>query len=85
MAVKEFGIRDLRNHTGRVLDAVEQGDQVFLTRRGERIAEITSTTQSPVMALLAKAESIGAIDTGWADDLAADKLADIEAQVDQWD
>ncbi len=85
MAVKEFGIRDLRNHTGQVVDAVEQGDRVFLTRRGERIAEITSIKQSPVVALLAKAESVGAIDTGWANELAADKLADIAAQAPRWD
>jgi prevent-host-death family protein len=37
---REFGIRDLRNHTSRVIGAVEQGDTVYLTRRGERIARI---------------------------------------------
>ncbi|HXH59353.1 type II toxin-antitoxin system prevent-host-death family antitoxin [Iamia sp.] len=37
---REFGIRDLRNHTSRVIEAVEQGDAVYLTRRGERIARI---------------------------------------------
>ncbi len=37
---REFGIRDLRNHTSRVIEAVQQGDTVYLTRRGERIARI---------------------------------------------
>lgn len=40
VAVREFGIRALRNHTQEVLDAVDAGDVVFLTRRGVRVAEI---------------------------------------------
>lgn len=37
---REFGIRDLRNHTSRVIEAVARGDTVYLTRRGKRIARI---------------------------------------------
>ncbi len=34
------GVRDLRNGTGRVLDAVRAGERVTLTVRGEPIADI---------------------------------------------
>lgn len=34
------GVRDLRNHTGRVIDAVQAGERVTLTVRGEPVADI---------------------------------------------
>ena len=36
----DVGIRDLRNHTARVIDAVRAGERVTLTVRGEPIADI---------------------------------------------
>jgi prevent-host-death family protein len=36
----EIGVRELRNHTARVIDAVRSGDRVVLTVRGERVADI---------------------------------------------
>lgn len=36
----EVSIRELRNHTKSVIDRIEAGDSVYLTRRGERIATI---------------------------------------------
>lgn len=84
MAVREFGIRDLRNNTRQVLDAAEAGDQVFLTNRGRRVAELRSLTQSPVAALLARAEHLGGVDTGWGAELDAAKRADRAAQSDRW-
>lgn len=36
----EVGVRDLRNDTARVLDAVRAGERVTLTVRGEPIADI---------------------------------------------
>ena len=36
----DVGVRDLRNHTGRVIDAVQAGERVTLTVRGEPIADI---------------------------------------------
>ncbi|CAN5582174.1 hypothetical protein BH23ACT3_BH23ACT3_17670 [soil metagenome] len=36
----EIGIRELRNHTTRVIDRVARGEAVYLTRRGKRIARI---------------------------------------------
>lgn len=40
MSHMEIGVRDLRNHTGRVIDAVEAGERVTLTVRGEPMADI---------------------------------------------
>jgi prevent-host-death family protein len=34
------GVRDLRNHTGRVMDAVKAGERVTLTVHGEPVADI---------------------------------------------
>jgi prevent-host-death family protein len=34
------GVRDLRNHTSRVIDAVQSGERVTLTVRGEPVADI---------------------------------------------
>ena len=36
----EVGIRDLRNHTARVIDAVQAGQRVVLTVHGEPVADI---------------------------------------------
>lgn len=36
----DVGVRDLRNHTSRVIDAVQAGERVTLTVRGEPVADI---------------------------------------------
>jgi prevent-host-death family protein len=36
----EVGVRDLRNHTARVIDAVKAGERVVLTVNGEPTADI---------------------------------------------
>ncbi|HEY3603685.1 MAG TPA: type II toxin-antitoxin system prevent-host-death family antitoxin [Sporichthyaceae bacterium] len=36
----EIGVRDLRNHTAQVIDAVAAGERVTLTVHGEPIADI---------------------------------------------
>jgi prevent-host-death family protein len=36
----EIGVRDLRNRTSQVIDAVRAGEKVVLTVRGEAIADI---------------------------------------------
>ena len=37
----EIGMRELRNGTSKVLEAVETGEDVFLTNHGVRVARIT--------------------------------------------
>jgi prevent-host-death family protein len=39
-------VRDLRNRTAQVLDEVEAGDTVYITRNGERVAVLTSLTSA---------------------------------------
>jgi prevent-host-death family protein len=41
----EVGVRDLRNRTARVIDAVKAGDRVTLTVRGEPVADIVPHLQ----------------------------------------
>lgn len=36
----DIGVRDLRNDTGRVIDAVQAGERVTLTVHGEPVADI---------------------------------------------
>jgi prevent-host-death family protein len=36
----EIGVRDLRNRTGQVIDAVKAGERVTLTVHGEPVADI---------------------------------------------
>ena len=40
MSHMDVGVRDLRNQTGRVIDAVRAGERVTLTVHGEPVADI---------------------------------------------
>ncbi len=40
MSHMDIGVRDLRNQTGRVIDAVRAGERVTLTVHGEPVADI---------------------------------------------
>jgi prevent-host-death family protein len=39
----EVGIRDAKNSLSKLLDAVQHGEEVFLTKRGERVAKLVPT------------------------------------------
>ena len=82
MATREFGIRDLRNDTGRVIDAVAAGDTVFITKRGVRVAELRPVDDPPsrVAQLLDLASRLPKRDTGALDELLRAKEQDVEAQ-----
>jgi prevent-host-death family protein len=81
MAVHEVGIRELRNHTSRVLDIVRTGDVVYLTNRGDRVAEIRPIAAvRPIEALVAKAAQASTGDTGAFEELMDAKRADLAAQ-----
>jgi prevent-host-death family protein len=41
----KVGVRELRNHTGQVIDAVRAGQRVTLTVHGEAIADIVPHQQ----------------------------------------
>ena len=46
MIPKEVGIFDAKTHLSELLDDVERGQVVYLTRRGRRIAELRPITPS---------------------------------------
>ena len=43
----EIGVRDLRNRTSQVIDAVRAGERVVLTVHGEAVADIVPHSQRP--------------------------------------
>lgn len=85
-----FGIRDLRNHTSRVLAEAERSGAVDITRNGQVIARLTPhrdepDTRSPVRRLLDRIDGHDPIDTGWAHEYEQAKQAELAAQRDhEW-
>lgn len=81
MATKEYGVRDLRNNTARVLAAVEAGEHVFLTKRGRRVAELRPVSpENDIDRLLDLADRVSSGDTGAFADLMQSKQDDLAAQ-----
>jgi prevent-host-death family protein len=46
--MSEVSIRDLRNHGGEVIDRVERGERLTVTRDGRRVAELRPLGRLPV-------------------------------------
>lgn len=44
----EVSIRDLRNHGGEVIDRVEHGERLTVTRDGRRVAELRPLERRPL-------------------------------------
>lgn len=68
----EIGVRDLRNRTSQVIDAVRAGQRVVLTVHGEPIADIVPHTQRSRWVpgdLLRRELAQQAADPGLRDDL----------------
>lgn len=79
----DVGVRELRNETARVIDAVRGGERVTLTVRGEPIADIVPHGgRTRWLSGVALRDQLGqrAADPGLRtdlDDLAGDTLADL--------
>lgn len=60
----DVSVRELRNHTGRVVAAIEAGEPVVLTVHGRPVADIVPRVQAaerrPSELFLAELEAIGA-------------------------
>lgn len=72
----EIGVRDLRNRTSQVIDAVQAGERVTLTVHGEPVADIVAHGRRArwlAGAGLRDRLTDGAADAGLTDDL--DELA----------
>ena len=48
--VDEVSIRDLRNHGGEVIDRVERGERLTITRDGRQVAELRPLDRRPASA-----------------------------------
>lgn len=76
----EISMRELRNHTVRVLEAIQSDDEVYLTNRGQRVAvikPIPGDWSARVASLLAE---LPGRDTGLMELLEADNQTSIELE-----
>jgi prevent-host-death family protein len=79
----EIGVRELRNETTRVVDAVRAGERVTLTVRGEPVADIvphggrTRWLAGAVMTAQLERRAADAGLRGDLDELAGQTLADL--------
>lgn len=48
--MSEVSIRDLRNHGGEVIDRVEHGERLTVTRDGRQVAELRPLGRRPLKA-----------------------------------
>jgi prevent-host-death family protein len=62
--VREVAIRELRNHGGEILDRVEGGEAMTVTRDGRPIAELRPLARRPLQAslLLQRWQNLPAVD-----------------------
>ena len=62
--MKRITIRDLRNHRGRVVERVQAGEHLVVTRDGQAVAELRPMPRRPLDAatLLARWRSLPRID-----------------------
>lgn len=74
----EVGVRELRNETARVIAAVQSGERVTLTVRGEKIADIVP--HGPRSRWLSGASVRQSLATERADAGLADELDDLTGQ-----
>jgi len=76
--MREASMRDLRNHGGEVVDRVQAGERVTITRDGEPVAELRPLPRRRLGArlLVERFRTLPPIDAGRL-------RADIDAAVDQ--
>jgi prevent-host-death family protein len=84
---KRFGVRDLRNDTAAVLDEAERSGAVYITRNGDVVAKLiphrdSPDTRTPTRRLLDRVAGLTRTDSGWAQEHAETKRAEIETQDD---
>lgn len=78
LSVEEVTVRELRNHGGEVLDRVERGETVTVTRSGTPVAQLRPLPRPRLSAaeLVARRRLLPVVDpTAWR--------ADVDALIDQ--
>ena len=81
-SVQSFGVRELRNDTAGVLEAVERDGEALITKRGRVVAKLVlvdGPDGSPLDDFVAWANSLSGYDTGWVDEFLREKALDSEA------
>jgi antitoxin (DNA-binding transcriptional repressor) of toxin-antitoxin stability system len=76
-------VRELRNNTRSVLDAIEAGSTVYLTSHGRRIAEIRplpAAADSDVQRLIDEVNRMPVVDSGAREELVGDKRGSVQAE-----
>jgi antitoxin (DNA-binding transcriptional repressor) of toxin-antitoxin stability system len=79
----EVSVRELRNNTRSVLDAIEAGSTVYLTSHGRRIAEIRplpAAADADVQRLIDEVNRMPVVDSGAREELDRDKAASVRAE-----
>jgi prevent-host-death family protein len=72
-SVEQVGARELKQHTGEILERVRMGERVLITHRGEAVAVISPIDQEKLRQALASAAGRAEQETlGW---LAASEAA----------
>ena len=58
MRVQEVGSFEAKTHFARLLDAVEKGEKIYITRKGKRVVQLT-TSEEPKKAKFGCAKGPG--------------------------
>lgn len=78
----EVSVRELRNRTKQVIDQLELGEEIVLTRHGRPIGRITPMSPADDTAssrLLRMADELPSLDTGLLDELLEERRSDRDA------
>lgn len=76
--MEAVSVRELRNHTAGIVARVERGETLVLTVHGRPVAEIRPMAEPDSTDWLQSLSERGPMATGWADELDAQKLIDLE-------
>lgn len=81
----DVSVRELRNHTKQVVERIEDGTTMYLTKNGERIATIAPLRPATWADHVDDVLAIGRDDSGPSDSGLADVLADDDRQSAEFD
>ena len=81
----DVSVRELRNHTKQVVERIEDGTTMYLTKNGERIATIAPLRPTTWADHVDDVLAIGRDDSGPSDSGLADVLADDDRQSAEFD
>jgi prevent-host-death family protein len=69
-------VRDLRNHTAEIAARVEAGEIIHVTVHGRPALELRPITEADPVAWLDDLVGSGVADSGWLDELAAERASE---------